>query len=146
MVIADALLTYTQQDQDRTLTVHQCFIELDRATIPVPALTEKFTRYARLYDYTPTQTGTSGRQGWRDYYNEFPNVLVLLAHKDRAVLLRRLQNVIALYQTGVRTRTLTVLLALYEDLCEHGPFAPIFIDPQNPEHYVNWLGARQLER
>jgi hypothetical protein len=146
MVIADALLTYTQQHEDRTLTVHQCFIELDRATIPVPALTEKFTRYARLYDYTPTQTGTGGRQGWRDYYNEFPSVLVLLAHKDRAVLLRRLQNVIALYQTRMRTRTLTVLLALYEDLCEHGPFAPIFIDPQHPEHYVNWLGARQLGR
>lgn len=146
LVIADALLTYTQQHEDRTLTVHQCFIELDRATIPVPALTEKFTRYARLHDYTPTQTGGDSHHGWRDYYNEFPSVLVLLAHKDRETLNRRLQNTIALHQTDKQARKVNVLLALFEDLCEHGPFVQIFIDPQKPEHYVNWLGARHPER
>ena len=38
MVIADSLLTYTQQCPDRTLSVHQRFIELDRATVPLQAL------------------------------------------------------------------------------------------------------------
>jgi Replication-relaxation len=143
-VIADALLTYTQHHADHTLTVHRCFIELDRATIPTPALAEKFTRYARLHDYTPTQKGS--QPAWQDYYNEFPGVLVLLAHKDRGTLQRRIQNTIALHQPDSRTRKMNVLLALYEDLCEHGPFAQIFIDVQKPEHYVNWLGAPQTER
>jgi len=38
------------------------------------------------------------------------------------------------------------LLGLFEDLCDHGPFAEIFIDPENPEHYVNWLGDHKQER
>lgn len=148
LVVADALLTYTQQYKDRTLAVHQCFIELDRATIPVPALTEKFARYTRLKNYTPLQAkpGAGGGNGWRDYYTEFPRVLVLLAHKDRGTLKRRLQNTIALHQTSTHTRGAVVLLGLFEDLCEHGPFAEIFIDPENPERYVNWLGAHQPER
>lgn len=146
MVIADALLTYTQQHRDRTLTVHQCFIELDRATIPVQALTDKFARYRRLHDYTAVQTGNTKQFGWKDYYTEFPRVLVLLAHKDRATLQQRIQNTIALSQTAARAHTISVLLALYEDLCTQGPFAPIFIDPHKPEQYVTWLGARQTER
>jgi hypothetical protein len=147
MVIADALLTYTQHHADRTLTVRRCFIELDRATIPTPALAEKFTRYARLHDYTSAQKGTSpNKPAWHDYYKEFPVVLVLLAHKDRGPLQRRIQNTIALHQTDSRMRKVNVLLALYEDLCEHGPFAQIFIDPQKPEHYINWLGVPQPER
>jgi hypothetical protein len=147
LVVADALLTYTQQNKDRTLSVHQCFIELDRATIPVPALTEKFVRYTRLQNYTPPQAkpGASGGGGWRDYYNEFPRVLVLLAHRDRETLERRLQNTIALHQTTRQTRGASILLGLFEDLCQHGPFAEIFIDPENPEHYVNWLGEHQQE-
>jgi hypothetical protein len=141
MVIADALLTYTQQLPDRTLSVHQCFIELDRATIPLQALCEKFDRYACLRDYMPEEPGRDVRlSGWRAYYPTFPVVLVIFAHRDRKTLQRRMQNTIALHQGDHRTRRLGVLVGLLEDLSEHGPFAPIFIDPQNPERYVDWLG------
>jgi Replication-relaxation len=146
MVIADALLTYTQRRSDRTLRVHQRFVELDRATIPLQALCEKFDRYARLRDYTPEEPGREARRsGWRAYYDQFPGVLVIFAHRDRKTLQRRMQNMIALHQADVQTRGLTVLTGLLEDLCEHGPFAPIFIDPQNPERYLDWLGKPQPE-
>ncbi len=146
IVIADALLTYTQQRPDRTLNVHQRFIELDRATIPLQALCEKFDRYARLRDYTPEEPGRDARRsGWRAYYDQFPVVLVIFAHRDRKTLQRRMQNTIALYQADARTHELAVLVGLLEDLCEHGPFAPIFIDPQNPERYLDWLGKPQPE-
>jgi hypothetical protein len=146
MVIADALLTYTQQSPDRTLSVHRRFIELDRATIPLQALCEKFDRYARLRDYTPEEPGRDARRsGWRAYYDQFPVVLVIFAHRDRRTLQRRMQNTIALHQADARTRELAMLASLLEDLCEHGPFAPVFIDPQNPERYVDWLGKPQLE-
>ena len=56
-----------------------------------------------------------------------------------------MQNTIALHQADARTRELAMLASLLEDLCEHGPFAPVFIDPQNPERYVDWLGKPQLE-
>jgi hypothetical protein len=146
MVIADALLTYTQQHPDRTLSVHQLFIELDRATIPLQALNEKFDRYARLRDYTPEEMGKDVRlSGWRAYYSQFPVVLVIFAHRDRKTLQRRIQNMIALCQANPRIRGLAVLFGLLHDLSEHGPFAQIFIDPLNPEYYVNWLGNPQPE-
>jgi Replication-relaxation len=146
LVIADALLTYTQQHSDRTLSVHQRFIELDRATIPLQALCAKFDRYVRLQDYTPEEPSKDLRSsGWRAYYHTFPGLLVIFAHRDRKTLLRRMQNTIALHQASPRTRELTVLLGLLEDLSEHGPFAPIFIDPQNPERYLDWLGKPQPE-
>ena len=146
IVIADALLTYTQQSPDRTLNIYQRFIELDRATIPLQALCEKFDRYARLRNYTPEEPGRDARRsGWRAYYDQFPGVLVIFAHRDRKTLQRRMQNMIALNQVDTRTRELTVLVGLLEDLCERGPFAPIFIDSQNPERYVDWLGKPQPE-
>jgi Replication-relaxation len=146
IVIADALLTYTQQHPDRRLSVHQRFIELDRATIPLQALCEKFDRYARLKDYTPEEPGKdAGSSGWRAYYVTFPSVLVVFAHRDRKTLQRRIQNTIAIYQANPRTSELAVLLGLLDDLSENGPFAPIFIDPQNPERYLDWLGKPQPE-
>lgn len=144
MVIADALLTYTRQHSDRTLSVHQLFIELDRATIPLQALTEKFDRYTRLRDYTPEEIGKNARlSGWRAHYDQFPAVLVIFAHRDRKTLQRRMQNTIALHQANPRTRELTVLVGLLDDLSQHGPYAPIFIDPLNPERYIDWLGKSQ---
>lgn len=146
IVIADALLTYTQQSPDRTLSVHRQFVELDRATIPLQSLCEKFDRYARLRDHTPEEPGKDPRwSGWRAYYDKFPVVLVIFAHRDRKTLQRRMQNTIAFHQADTRTRELAVLVGLLEDLREHGPFAPIFIDPQNPECYVDWLSKPQPE-
>ncbi len=146
IVIADALLTYTQQSPDRTLSVHRRFVELDRATIPLQVLCEKFDRYARLRDYTPEEPGRNARRsGWRAYYDHFPSVLVIFAHRDRKILQRRMQNTIALHQADARIRGLAVLAGLLEDLWEHGPYAPIFIDPQKPERYLDWLGKPQPE-
>jgi hypothetical protein len=141
MVIADALLTYTQQHADRTLRVHRLFIELDRATIPLQALTEKFDRYAVLRDDAPEELGKDGRVfGWRAHYDQFPVVVVIFAHRDRKTLQRRMQNMIALHQANPRIRDLAVLVGLLDDLRNRGPLAPIFIDPSRPERYVDWLG------
>jgi Replication-relaxation len=139
LLIADALLSYTEQGSDRTLAEHQCFVELDRATIPVRALAEKLDRYASLRDYAPVRYGERPDRGWRANYAQFPGVLVVVAHRDRETLHRRMQNVIALNQTNDGTNGLHVLIGLLEDLHEHGPYAPIFIDPGSPEQYVDWL-------
>ncbi len=146
IVIADALLTYTQQHPDRTLSVHQRFVELDRATIPLQALCEKFDRYARLKDFTPEEPGKDVRSsGWRAYYQTFPGVLVIFAHREGKALQRRMQNTIALHQADQHTSEVSILLGLLDDLAEHGPFAQIFIDPKNPERYLDWLGKPQPE-
>jgi Replication-relaxation len=147
-LIADALLTYTQQRSDRTLVLHQRVIELDRATIPVQALAEKFARYTRLRRYAPQPQGGGNHQpAWREYYPEFPAVLVTFAHRERATLERRVQSTIALYGADARCRELAVLLVLLDDLMAHGPFASVFIDPRHPERYVDWLGRTPaLER
>ena len=146
MVIADALLTYTQQLPDRTLSVHQRFVELDRATIPLQALCEKFDRYARLRGYTPEEPGKDARQsGWRHYYPVFPAVLVIFAHRDRRCYSDVYRTRSLSTKADRRTFGLRVLVGLLEDLSEHGPYAPIFIDLQNPERYVNWIGNPQSE-
>lgn len=146
MLIADALLSYTEQRPDGGLIEHQCFIELDRATIPVRALVEKFQGYISLRDYDPARYGDRRELGWRDYYREFPGVLVILAHRDRALLRRRIQSVIALYQADDRTHGCRILIGVLEELSRAGPNSPMFIDPENPDQYVDWRRQPQPER
>jgi hypothetical protein len=140
LLIADALLTYTQQLPDRTLAVHRRFIELDRATIPVDALAAKLDRYTTLHRHHHPEGAVE--PAWRTHYPEFPGVLVALTAPGttrRAALERRLRHIITLRPTR-QPGGVQIQLVLLDDLFAHGPFAPIFIDPDRPERYRDWLG------
>jgi hypothetical protein len=145
MVIADALLSYLQQTPDQSLVLHQCFIELDRGTIPPDQLADKLTRYARLHHYRPTPAPPDAPDGplWRAYYRKFPTVLVVIADQTPTAARRRIQRAIALHRTDpqqARYGAVPTSFVTLADLTAHGPFAPIFISVENPEHYQDWLG------
>jgi hypothetical protein len=139
LVIADALLTYTQASEDGSLLSHRRFIELDRATIPVQALVEKLSRYGRA------------RRAWiageerllPERFDRFPTVLVAFARStsaDTAALQRRLTHVVALQRASAEQDPPAAQLVLLDELKASGPFAQIFIDPSEPHEYVDWLG------
>ncbi len=145
LLIADALLSYVQLESERSLVLHQRFIELDRGTIPPEQLAAKFTRYARLRDYQPKPApeGSRGESSWHDYYRAFPAVLVVLAHQGEAAAQTRMQRVIALARSSPsleRHASVPASFVTLQSLIERGPFAAIFIDPEKPERYVDWLG------
>lgn len=145
LVIADALLSYLQQAEDRSVILHQRFIELDRGTIPPEQLAGKLARYAQLQHYQPRPAAPDTPDGplWRIYYRAFPGVLVVLADQTVVAARRRIQRVIALHRTDpyqARYGTVPTMFVTLDDLTEHGPFAPIFISIEQPEHYQDWLG------
>ena len=144
-MIADALLTYLQATPDQSLILHQRFIELDRGTIPPEQLASKLTRYAQLRHYTPKPAPQDAPNGplWRAYYRDFPTILVVLADQTPAAARRRTQRVIALHDsdpTRGRYGTVPVSFVTLTDLTARGPYAPIFISAEQPDHYENWLG------
>ncbi|HEY4897746.1 MAG TPA: replication-relaxation family protein, partial [Solirubrobacteraceae bacterium] len=150
LLVADALLTYIQADGEQSIVLHQRFIELDRGTLPAEQLAAKFTRYARLREYRPAtkQAGAPARPLWTAYYRSFPSVLVVLADQTDAGARRRIQRTIALHNTDPereRHGSVPTLFVTLADLAAHGPFAPVFIDLQNPGRYVDWLGPPQAE-
>lgn len=145
LVIADALLTYLQATPDQSLILHQRFIELDRGTIPPEQLASKLTRYAQLRHYTPKPAPQDAPDGplWRAYYRDFPSILVVLADQTPAAARRRIQRVIALHDsdpTRGRYGTVPASFVTLTDLTARGPYAPIFISAEQPDHYENWLG------
>ena len=144
LLIADALLTYLQITPDGEPTVHLRFLELDRATLPVPALAAKLGRYARLYTYAPDAVDGQGREpGWRSEYPGFPSVHVLLGSGRRDALQRRLEQTITLAAGDPQLRRapqLPVSFTLLEDLIADGPFESIFVALDDPSQLVDWLG------
>jgi hypothetical protein len=140
LLIADALLSYLQATTEDSLTLQQRFIELDRGTIPPEQLATKLTRYAQLHDYR----GNDPRSAplWQTYYRTFPAVLVVLADQSQTAARRRVQRTIALYRSdpshGHHT-TVPVSFATLTELAARGPFAPIFIDAEQPDHFTDWL-------
>lgn len=144
LLIADALLTYLQSDAMGEASVHLRFLELDRATLPVPALAAKLGRYARLHAYAPDPPEGQRRQpAWRSEYAAFPALHVLLAGARRDALQRRLEQTIAL--AGVdplleHASELVVSFALLEDLVSDGPLEQIFVALRDPGQLVDWLG------
>lgn len=145
LVIADALLSYLQQAPDESLILHQRFIELDRGTIPPEQLAGKLTRYAQLRHYRPKPAPQDATDGplWRAYYREFPAVLVVLADQTTAAARRRIQRVIALHRSDPQQAvygTVPTSFVTLVDLMARGPFAPIFIPADTPDHYEDWLG------
>lgn len=144
LLIADALLAYLRTGADGEASVHLRFLELDRATLPVPALAAKLGRYARLYAYAPDPPDGQRRQpAWRSEYPAFPALHVLLAGARRGALERRLEQAIALAGTDPlleRAAELVVSFALLEDLTSDGPFEQIFVALDDPTELVDWLG------
>ncbi len=145
LLIADALLTYLRLAPGGEASVHLRFLELDRATLPVPALAAKLGRYARLHAYVPDPPEGQRRQpGWRSEYPAFPALHVLLAGARRDALQRRLEQTIALASADAsleRAAELVVSFALLEDLMSDGPLEQIFVALHDPAELVNWLGA-----
>ena len=141
LLIADALLSYLQAAPDESLILHQRFIELDRGTIPPDQLASKLARYAQLHHYTTT-TDTPEGPLWRAYYRTFPPVLVVLADQTATAARRRLQKTIALYRSDPsrgRYGTVPITFTTLPELTARGPFAPIFIPAEQPDHYTDWL-------
>lgn len=142
LVIADALLTYLQAGAE-TVEQHQRFLELDRGTIPIDALLGKLHRYQRLRDYTiEDRPRRDGQPAWRAHYQRLPAVQIVLAHRPRCLLERRLQLLLALYASDpdlADDDQLEVAVALLDDLQAHGPFAEIWIDPRDPSRRRDWL-------
>jgi hypothetical protein len=139
LLIADALLSYLQAT-DKSLTLQQRFIELDRGTIPPEQLATKLTRYAQLHNYRGNDPGSAPL--WQNYYRTFPAVLVVLADQSQAAARRRIQRTIALYRsdpTSGRHAAVPVSFTTLTELAARGPFAPIFIDAEQPDHFTDWL-------
>jgi hypothetical protein len=144
LLIADALLTYLRTGERGEASVHLRFVELDRATLPVPALAAKLGRYARLHAYVPDPPAAGRRQpGWLSEYPAFPALHVLLTGAKRDALERRLDQTIALADADPhvhRADDVVVSFALLEDLVTDGPFEAIFVALDDPAQLVNWLG------
>ncbi|HEY3865377.1 MAG TPA: replication-relaxation family protein [Solirubrobacteraceae bacterium] len=144
LVIADALLSYLQATDD-SLVLRQRFVELDRGTIPCEVLAEKLARYSQLRRFTGEATA---RPLWREHYRDFPVVLVVLADQDAEATRRRIQRAIALLRsdhTNTRGEAAPVSFTALSDLTMDGPFAPIFISAEQPDHYHGWLDLPRTE-
>jgi hypothetical protein len=141
LLIADALLSYLQATPDESLILHQRFIELDRGTIPHEQLATKLARYAQLNHYSIAKDTPEGPL-WRAYYRTFPTVLVVLADQTPAAARRRVQKTIALYRSDpsqARYGTVPIAFTSLPELTTRGPFAPIFIPAEQPDHFTDWL-------
>jgi hypothetical protein len=142
LLIADALLSYLQGAPDESLILHQRFVELDRGTIPHDQLAAKLARYAQLNHYSASNDPVEGPL-WRAYYRTFPQVLVVLADQTPAAARRRVQKTIALYRSDpsqARYGTVPIAFTALPQLTARGPFAPIFIPAEQPDHFTDWLG------
>jgi Replication-relaxation len=143
LVVADALLTYLQAEDDGELVLHQRFIEVDRGTErPAEQLAGKLARYTRLRTYTTASGDPPDEPLWRNYYRAWPHLLIVLAGQSPARVSRRIARVLALYESdpakGSR-RAIPFSFVTLSDLAAHGPFAPIFTSPTHAEP-VDWLG------
>lgn len=148
LVVADALLTYLQAEDNGELVLHQRFIEVDRGTErPAEQLAGKLARYTRLRTYTPASADQADEPLWRSYYRSWPHLLIVLAGQSPARVSRRIARVLALYESdpakGSR-RAIPFSFVTLSDLTARGPFAPIFTSPTHAEP-VDWLGRPQAK-
>lgn len=138
-LIADAVLTYLRLTEEEVF-VEQCFLELDRATMSVDALTSELGQYARLYGARDER----GEPLWGERYPIFPAVICVLAGARPELLERRRDTALALLRAKPEMSLapeVTVRVCLAEDLYHRGPFAPIFADLREPASSVDWLGS-----
>jgi hypothetical protein len=151
LVIPDAVLGYPLEDRDERVIFHHAFIELDRGTIPVDALAHKLGRYARLYRHMApaAEPAADPRPRWRERYQRFPRILVVLAGTERPALERRMRTAIALCETEPKLADepdVSVSFCTLEHLVDEGPFRRVFIEGRNPARWVDWLGRAKAAR
>lgn len=125
-VIADAVLEYTLSGEDEIGVLYR-FIELDRGTMTLGAVTQKLSRYARLATYAE-DAGANALPLWRSYYPTLPAVLMVFTGRRRSELEQRMDVLASLAgaDPAIARGDITVLFALLDDLQEAGPFAPVF--------------------
>lgn len=145
LLVADALLSYLHCGADKSIALYQCFIELDRGTIPVEQLAVKLNRYAQLrrHQTNATSSDASNRPLWRSYYRAFPKVLIVLADQTPGAARRRIRRVIAMHlgdPNSERDGVTAASFATLADLIARGPFAPIFVSVEQPDSFHDWLG------
>jgi hypothetical protein len=66
----------------------------------------------------------------------------VLADQTPAAARRRVQKTIALYRSDpsqARYGTVPIAFTALPELTARGPFAPIFIPADQPDHYTDWL-------
>lgn len=143
-LIADALLHYiliTPQERSHA----QLFIEVDRATMPIPRLAAKLAGYARYYDYVPGSAAAPGRApasratrpAWQSLYPRFPRVLFVFTAGTTARLWRRIED-LAFYVQGLaylhRAREGFLIGATtLADLQDQGPTSQVWLPLLRPE-------------
>ncbi len=149
LVIADALLTYLQTTDDGALALHQRFVELDRGTRTTEQLAAKITRYARLRHYAPAPSGENPPEPlWRNHYRAWPHLLIVLADQSRETMRQRVQRTLALQASDPAGRVgqIPVSFVALDDLSARGPYAPIFLNAQQPEQPIDWLGQPRSQK
>lgn len=139
-VIADAVLEYTLSGENEIGLLYR-FIELDRGTMTLGAVTQKLSRYARLATYSE-EPGRGAVPLWREHYPTLPAVLVVFAGKRRGELEQRMDVLASLANADptLARSEIAVLFGLLDDLQQQGPFAPIFVGAHDPETAVDCLG------
>jgi hypothetical protein len=149
LVIADALLTYLQANEDGSLALHQRWIELDRGTArPAEHLAAKITAYTRLRHFAPPSgsAGDAPEPLWRSHYRAWPQLLIVLADQSRERMRQRIRRALVLHQSDPAhrgTSTIPLSFVALEDLMSKGPFASIFTAIDHPDQPVDWLGQPQ---
>jgi hypothetical protein len=136
--VADAALTYLRSEGPETV-VEQRFLELDRATRSADGLARELALYARLR----TAEGPDGEPLWRARYRAFPSVLCILAGSRADLLRRRREAVLAFLGSDPAVASSphpAIRVGLLDDLCEEGPFAPVFLEAREPARPVDWMG------
>jgi hypothetical protein len=144
-LVTDAILHYTLCEHDEEWPLVR-FVELDRGTESVGRLAEKLRDYVLLHAYRPKarrgagQSGAAGR-GWQDRFIVFPKVLVVLAGRDQATLVRRRNTLLHLCSADrlMSRSEVVITITTLAELSERGPFAPIFWSP-NLEGPVDLVG------
>ncbi len=142
LVIADALLSYLQTDEDGGLALHQRFVELDRGTLTAEQLANKIARYTRLRHFKGS-ADAGAEPEWRKRYRAWPHLLVVLADQPRERMRQRLARTLALYGSDPATSgEVPLSFVALDDLSQQGPFAPVFFSAPHPDTPVDWLGNR----
>jgi len=138
-LVVDALLTCTIWEEGQEAVV-QRFLELDRATENVATLISKLRAYAALHAYEPKDPS----HRWKARYLSFPKVLLVLAGRPEPDLDRRRVTLLRLCRVdNVLARAaepLGITIATLPALQRHGPFAPVFLRPGDPDTPVDILG------
>jgi hypothetical protein len=130
-VTPDAVLRFTAVWPNESLENLAFFIEVDRGNKNYPDVVKQIGAYYRLLRYNPKQ----GR-GWRDEFEFFPRLLVVLTGKSERVLINRRHQLLyfctadpAMTKAREAGWKAEVAIVHLTDLIERGPMAPIFWEP-----------------